>query len=79
MDRLRQSVIAAEARLGSRGAAWSAVLAVVAQARGVTGGEGTWAADLEPWCDPGAADLLGTVHESLVTGRHESGTFYTPP
>ncbi len=82
MDRLRESVLAAEARLGSRPAAWNAVLAVVAEAGGLPVSSPR-DADLDPWLDPwrdpASAPLLGAVHESLVVGRHSSGTFYTPP
>jgi SAM-dependent methyltransferase len=33
---------------------------------------------LAPWRDPGAEQQLGAVHEALLTGRKESGSFYTP-
>ncbi len=77
MQELRESVLAAEAALGSRGLAWDAVLATVAGAHGL----GRPGADqaLAPWRDPAAASSLGAVHESLVAGRGESGAFYTPP
>ncbi len=80
VDELREGVLAAEAALGSRAAAWDAVLATVATAHGLVA---DFAAPpdlpaLAPWRDPAAADLLGAVHESLVAQRHDSGTYYTP-
>lgn len=74
---LRDSVLAAEAVLGSRDAAWAAVLATVAAAHGLGADPGLEAA--APWRAPEAVEHLGAVHESLVAGRGASGTFYTPP
>ncbi|WP_170981544.1 HsdM family class I SAM-dependent methyltransferase [Nocardioides dongxiaopingii] len=76
---LRGAVLAAESALGSRAAAWDAVLAVVADAHGL-GRAPTGPADdvLAPWRDPAAAEQLGVVHESLLDDRGRSGSFYTP-
>lgn len=77
MQSLRESVLAAEVALGSRAAAWTAVLATVAAAHRLGADPG--AGELAAWREPGAVDDLGAVHESLVDGRGASGTFYTPP
>ncbi|WP_340540314.1 N-6 DNA methylase [Nocardioides sp. GXZ039] len=78
MDDLRRSVLDAERSLGSRTAAWDAVLATVARAQGLADAappdDG-----LAPWRDPDAIDRLGPVYESLLDDRHGSGSFYTPP
>ncbi len=83
MRQLRESVQAAEALLGSRELAWSAVVAVVGDAHGLPTGSvpdsAALTACLAPWTDPDALELLGAVHESLVADRAGSGTFYTPP
>ena len=76
---LIESVLAAEVALGSRGAAWEAVLATVASAHGLEHDRGPDLAALEPWRRPAAIEHLGATHESLVAERQGSGTFYTPP
>lgn len=83
MQALRESVVAAEEALGSRAAAWHAVLATVAAAHGL-GARPARPAPLElpqlgVWAEPDAVEHLGAVHESLVAGRSATGTFYTPP
>ena len=78
---LTGSVLAAEHLLGSRSAAWDAVLATVAAAHGL-GPDLPGTTDLPElagWGDPGAVEHLGATHEALVDGRQASGTFYTPP
>ncbi len=60
-----------------RTAGWDAVLATVAAEHGL----GPAVPDdllLAPWREPGAAELLGEVHESLLADRVGSGSFYTP-
>lgn len=78
---LIESVLAAEAALGSRSSAWEAVLATVASAHGLERGRDSMPTlpFLAPWCDPDAIEHLGATHESLVAERQGSGTFYTPP
>lgn len=79
MDALRESVRVAEAQLGSSVRAWEQVLAVVAHAHRLPGATPGPGLSLDVWREPGAAEQLGAVHESLVAGRGESGTFYTTP
>lgn len=79
MSDLTQSVLAAEAHLGSRAAAWDAVLATVAAAHGLLHPHpDPHLPILEPWRARESIEHLGTTHESLVADRQESGTFYTP-
>ncbi len=77
MRDLGDSVLGAEAILGSRAAAWDAVLATVAATHGLADDPGLDV--LAPWRADGALDRLGAVHEHLVAARQASGTFYTPP
>lgn len=78
MEDLPGSVLAARAALGD--GAWPAVLQVVAHAHTLAPAPPAATADLlAPWAEPGAADELGRVHESMKAGRQASGTFYTPP
>lgn len=67
MDRLRRGVLEA---------GWDVVLATVEAAHGWRADPGHPAA--VAWRDPAAAAHLGAVHEATVTGRHASGTYYTP-
>ncbi|MGA8845019.1 MAG: N-6 DNA methylase [Nocardioides sp.] len=79
MSDLIESVLAAEEALGSRDAAWDAVLATVASAHGLGHDRGRALPILAPWRRPEAIEHLGTVHESIVAERQGSGSFYTPP
>lgn len=77
---LTASVLAAEAALGSRAAAWDAVLATIAAGHGLD--HPTPAPPvgvLDPWRGPDAIEHLGSTYEGLAEGRQASGTFYTPP